>query len=50
VDLNGAVAGRPSNEGAMPRVIAAVGDRIPVQLGGGVRDLDTIERYLDDGL
>jgi phosphoribosylformimino-5-aminoimidazole carboxamide ribotide isomerase len=27
-----------------------VGDEIPVQLGGGIRDLDTIERYLDDGL
>ena len=26
------------------------GDEIPVQLGGGIRDLDTIERYLDDGL
>ena len=28
----------------------SVGDQIPVQLGGGLRDLDTIERYLDDGL
>jgi phosphoribosylformimino-5-aminoimidazole carboxamide ribotide isomerase len=27
-----------------------VGDEIPVQLGGGIRDLDTIERYLDDGM
>jgi phosphoribosylformimino-5-aminoimidazole carboxamide ribotide isomerase len=27
-----------------------VGDEIPVQLGGGIRDLDTIERYLDDGI
>ncbi|NBT78294.1 MAG: 1-(5-phosphoribosyl)-5-[(5-phosphoribosylamino)methylideneamino]imidazole-4-carboxamide isomerase [Betaproteobacteria bacterium] len=50
VDLNGAVAGRPKNEGAIREIIAAVGDRIPIQLGGGVRDLDTIERYLDDGL
>ncbi len=27
-----------------------MGDEIPIQLGGGIRDLDTIERYLDDGL
>jgi phosphoribosylformimino-5-aminoimidazole carboxamide ribotide isomerase len=50
VDLNGAVSGRPKNEGAVREIIAAVGDRIPIQLGGGVRDLDTIERYLDGGL
>jgi phosphoribosylformimino-5-aminoimidazole carboxamide ribotide isomerase len=50
VDLNGAFAGRPVNESAVKAIIAAVGDEIPVQLGGGIRDLDTIERYLDDGL
>jgi phosphoribosylformimino-5-aminoimidazole carboxamide ribotide isomerase len=50
VDLNGAVAGRPRNEGAIKAIVQAVGSRIPVQLGGGIRDLDTIERYLDDGL
>jgi len=50
VDLNGAFAGRPVNEAAVKAIIAEVGDRIPVQLGGGIRDLDTIERYLDDGL
>jgi phosphoribosylformimino-5-aminoimidazole carboxamide ribotide isomerase len=50
VDLNGAVAGRPRNEPAIKAVVAAVGDDIPVQLGGGIRDLDTIERYLDDGV
>jgi phosphoribosylformimino-5-aminoimidazole carboxamide ribotide isomerase len=31
-------------------ILKAVDNRIPVQLGGGIRDLDTIERYLDDGL
>jgi len=31
-------------------MIAAVGDDVPVQLGGGIRDLDTIERYIDDGV
>ena len=50
VDLNGAFAGRPVNEGAVKAVLKAVGDEIPVQLGGGIRDLDTIERFLDDGL
>jgi phosphoribosylformimino-5-aminoimidazole carboxamide ribotide isomerase len=50
VDLNGAVAGKPKNESAIRAIVEAVGDRIPVQLGGGIRDLDTIERYLDDGL
>ena len=34
----------------MKAILAEVGDEIPVQLGGGIRDLDTIERYLDDGL
>jgi phosphoribosylformimino-5-aminoimidazole carboxamide ribotide isomerase len=50
VDLNGAFAGKPVNEGAVRSILRAVGDDIPVQLGGGIRDLDTIERYLDDGI
>lgn len=50
VDLNGAFAGRPVNEAAVKAILSEVGDEIPVQLGGGIRDLDTIERYLDDGL
>jgi len=50
VDLNGAFAGKPVNESAIKAIIKEVGDEIPVQLGGGIRDLDTIERYLDDGL
>jgi len=50
VDLNGAFAGKPVNEGAVKAILREVGDEIPVQLGGGLRDLDTIERYLDDGL
>jgi len=50
VDLNGAFAGRPVNEKAIQAIIDAVGGEIPVQLGGGIRDLDTIERYLDDGV
>ena len=50
VDLNGAAAGKPRNESAITAIVAAVGNRIPVQLGGGIRDLDTIERYLDSGI
>jgi phosphoribosylformimino-5-aminoimidazole carboxamide ribotide isomerase len=50
VDLNGARSGRPVNEAVIKRILAAVGDDIPVQLGGGIRDLDIIERYIDDGI
>src|SRR5438270_587892 len=50
VDLNGAVAGKPRNESAVKEIIAAVDSDVPVQLGGGIRDLETIERYLDDGV
>lgn len=58
VDLNGAFAGKPKNEAAVKAIMQAVRDyaeetdseEIPVQLGGGIRDLDTIERYLDEGL
>jgi phosphoribosylformimino-5-aminoimidazole carboxamide ribotide isomerase len=50
VDLNGAFAGKPVNEAAVKAILKEVGDEIPVQLGGGLRDLDTIERFLDDGL
>jgi phosphoribosylformimino-5-aminoimidazole carboxamide ribotide isomerase len=50
VDLNGAAAGKPKNENAIKAIAAAVGDRMPIQLGGGIRDLDTIERYLDYGV
>ena len=50
VDLNGAVAGVPKNEHVIREITSVIGDEIPVQLGGGIRDLDTIERYLDDGI
>ena len=50
VDLNGAVSGRPRNEGVIREILDEISGRIPVQLGGGIRDLDTIERYLDGGL
>ena len=50
VDLNGAFAGKPQNFTAIRAILKAVGDDIPVQLGGGIRDLDTIEKYIDGGL
>jgi len=50
VDLNGAIAGRPKNEKVIRAMIAAVGDQVPIQLGGGIRDLDAIESYLDAGV
>jgi phosphoribosylformimino-5-aminoimidazole carboxamide ribotide isomerase len=50
VDLNGAVAGVPKNEHTIREIVSVIGEEIPVQLGGGIRDLDTIERYLDDGI
>lgn len=50
VDLNGAFAGKPRNEAAIRDIIDAVGLDVPIQLGGGIRDLETIERYLDIGV
>ncbi len=48
VDLNGAFVGRPVNGPAVDAVLAAV--TIPVQLGGGIRDLATIEAWLAKGV
>ncbi|BEV72922.1 MULTISPECIES: 1-(5-phosphoribosyl)-5-[(5-phosphoribosylamino)methylideneamino]imidazole-4-carboxamide isomerase [unclassified Paludibacterium] len=50
VDLNGAFAGKPKNLAVIRDILAEVGSDMPVQLGGGIRDLDTIEKYLDMGL
>src|SRR5213075_2071201 len=50
VDLNGAIAGRPKNEKVIRAIITAVGEQVPIQLGGGIRDLDAIESYLDAGV
>lgn len=48
VDLNGAFAGRPVNADAVEAILAAVD--IPCQLGGGIRDLATIEAWIDRGV
>ena len=50
VDLNGAFAGKLKNETAIREIVKAVGEEIPIQLGGGIRDLDTIEHCLDKGI
>lgn len=50
VDLNGALAGKPKNEAVIREIVEAVGGEIPVQLGGGIRDLDTVEGYIDAGV
>jgi phosphoribosylformimino-5-aminoimidazole carboxamide ribotide isomerase len=48
VDLNGAVHGRPINKKAIKKVVDKVS--IPVQLGGGIRELDTIDEYINLGI
>ena len=50
VDLNGAFAGRAVNDAAVDAILAAVGSQMKVQLGGGIRSMDDIERWLDKGL
>lgn len=50
MDLNGAFAGKPKNLGVVKEILQELGSEIPVQLGGGIRDLDTIEQYIDAGL
>ena len=48
VDLNGAFAGKPVNGQAVEAILKAV--KMPVQLGGGIRDLETIETWLIKGI
>jgi phosphoribosylformimino-5-aminoimidazole carboxamide ribotide isomerase len=50
VDLNGAFAGKPKNLDAIREILSVINGEIPVQLGGGIRSLETIEQYLDIGL
>lgn len=48
VDLNGAFAGEPVNGAAVEAILRRIG--VPAQLGGGIRDMATIERWLSKGL
>ncbi len=49
VDLNGAFAGKPVNAAIIHEIVRAYPD-VPVQVGGGIRDDDTIQAYLDAGV
>ena len=48
VDLNGAFAGEPVNAAPVEAILKQT--KVPAQLGGGIRDMATIERWLDKGL
>ncbi len=48
VDLDGAVSGKPVNQATIRRIVEAV--PVPVELGGGIRDLETLRAYFDLGL
>ncbi|MDU0810499.1 MAG: 1-(5-phosphoribosyl)-5-[(5-phosphoribosylamino)methylideneamino]imidazole-4-carboxamide isomerase [Burkholderia sp.] len=50
VDLNGAFVGKPKNDKLIEKILNEIHGEIPVQLGGGIRSLKTIERYLDAGV
>jgi len=49
VDLNGAFAGQPVNTQVIHRIADAFPD-VPIQVGGGIRDEDTVQLYLDAGV
>ncbi len=48
VDLNGAILGKPLNAEAVQKIIDEI--KIPIQLGGGIRDIETINFWLDRGV
>ena len=50
VDLDGAFAGKPINENAIKSIVSEVNNEIPIQLGGGIRNLDTVEKFLNSGV
>lgn len=50
VDLDGAFAGKPVNESAIKSIVREVGSEIPIQLGGGIRNLDTVEKFINSGV
>ena len=50
VDLNGAFNGTPSNLNAIKTILDGAGGKLSVQIGGGIRDLETIKLYLDMGV
>jgi phosphoribosylformimino-5-aminoimidazole carboxamide ribotide isomerase len=50
VDLDGAFTGKPVNENAIKSIVNEVSQEIPIQLGGGIRNLDTVEQFLNSGV
>ncbi|MDC0127552.1 1-(5-phosphoribosyl)-5-[(5-phosphoribosylamino)methylideneamino]imidazole-4-carboxamide isomerase [Methylophilaceae bacterium] len=50
VDLDGAFAGKPVNNDAVKSIVSEVGNDIPIQLGGGIRNLNTVENFLNSGV
>jgi len=50
VDLDGAFAGKPVNDIAIKSIVSELGGGIPIQLGGGIRNLDTVESFLNSGV
>ena len=50
VDLDGAFAGKPVNESAIKSIVSEVGADIPIQLGGGIRNLDTVDKFINSGV
>ena len=50
VDLDGAFAGKPINDEAVRSIVSEVGNDIPIQLGGGIRNLNTVENFLNSGV
>ncbi len=50
VDLDGAISGYPVNSGAIKSILSEIAGEVPVQLGGGLRDLNAIEEYISDGV
>ena len=50
VDLDGAFAGKPVNDEAVRLIVSEVGNEIPIQLGGGIRNLDTVGNFLNIGV
>jgi len=49
VDLDGAIEKSPKNLAAIEQIVSAAGS-VPIQVGGGIRDLETIGMYLDQGV
>ncbi len=48
VDLDGAIKKRPRNLAAIEKIVKSL--RVPIQVGGGIRDIDTVRLYLDSGV